>query len=74
MKGLISIVGVMLLILGIAALTYQGFTYTTQEKVAQIGDIEVTAEKHKSVYLPPLLGGLSLVIGGLLVFLGRKQS
>lgn len=73
MKGLISLVGILLIILGITALAYQGFTYTQQEKIAQIGDVQVTADRERFVYLSPLLGGLSLVVGGVLVALGRKK-
>ncbi|MBX9585714.1 MAG: DUF3185 domain-containing protein [Gammaproteobacteria bacterium] len=72
MKGILSILGVVLLLAGIVTLTYQGFTYTKQEKVAQIGDVTITAEHPKTVYFPPILGGLCIVAGLVLVVVGRK--
>lgn len=71
MKTLITLVGIIFMVVGIGALTYRGYTYTTQEKVAQLGDIQVTAENRKTVYFPPLLGGLSLAAGIVLVVIGR---
>jgi uncharacterized membrane protein len=72
MKPIINLVGIILIVIGIAALAYQGFTYTKHEKVAQIGDVQVTADTQKTVYFPPMLGGLSLVAGIILVVVGRK--
>jgi uncharacterized membrane protein len=69
----ISIIGILLILLGIVALTYQGFTYTTREKVVDIGPIEATAERKKTVPLPPLLGGLALVGGVALLVVGKKK-
>jgi uncharacterized membrane protein len=73
MKSLLSIIGILLIIVGITALAYQGFTYTKLEKVLQIGDLQVTADTQKTVYFPPILGGLSVVAGIVLVVIGRKK-
>ena len=51
------LVGIVLIILGVAALAYHGITYTTHEKVLKIGPIEATKETEKTIPLPPLLGG-----------------
>ncbi len=72
MKSIISILGIVLLIVGIVTLTYQGFSYTKEEKIAQIGEVTITAEHPKTVYFPPILGGLCLVAGLVLVVVGRK--
>jgi uncharacterized membrane protein len=71
----ISWIGILLIILGGLVLAYQGFNYTHQEKVLDIGPIHATAEKQERVSIPPVLGGLALV-GGivLLVVGGRKGS
>ncbi len=74
MKSITSIVGILLIIIGILTLTYQGFTYTKQEKIAQFGDLKVTADTQKTVYFPPILGGLSIVAGIVLVVVGRKNG
>ncbi|MEO8401123.1 MAG: DUF3185 domain-containing protein [Gammaproteobacteria bacterium] len=73
MKSLTNIVGIILIIVGILALAYQGFTYTQHEKVAQIGDLQVTADTQKTVYFPPIFGGLSLVAGIVLVVVARRK-
>lgn len=73
MKSLTGIVGIILILLGIVTLAYQGISYTKREKIAQIGDIQVTADTQKTVYFPPVLGGVSLVAGIVLVAVGRKS-
>jgi len=71
----ITWVGILLIVLGALALAYQGFTYTHQEKVLDLGPIHATAEKQERVSIPPILGGLALVGGvALLVVGGRKRS
>lgn len=66
--------GIVLVVVGVLALAFGGFTYTTREKIVDIGPIEATAEKEETVPLPPLVGGAALV-GGLvlLVVAGRKS-
>lgn len=73
------IVGILLIIVGVVALAYGGFSFTTQEKkkVLDLGPIQVdaTVEKQKSVPLPPILGVAALAGGVVLVIVGsRKQS
>lgn len=72
MKSVTSIIGIILILLGVVALGYQGFTYTQREKVAQIGSLQITADTEKTVYLPPVLGGVALIAGIILVVVGRK--
>lgn len=74
MKPIINIVGIILIIIGIGSLAYQGITYTKTEKIAQIGDVQVTADTQKTVYLSPVVGGLSLVAGVALIFIGRRNG
>jgi uncharacterized membrane protein len=74
MKAMIW-VGILLIILGGLALAYQGFNYTHQEKVIDVGPIHATAEKQEHVTIPPILGGLVLAAGiALLVAGARKNS
>jgi uncharacterized membrane protein len=70
----ISWIGILLIILGGLALAYQGFTYTHQEKVLDLGPIHATAEKQERVSIPPILGGLALVGGIALVVIGGKKG
>jgi hypothetical protein len=67
--------GILLVILGSLALAYQGFTYTRQEKILDVGPVHATAERRERVSIPPILGGIALAGGiGLLVVGARKRS
>jgi UDP-N-acetylmuramyl pentapeptide phosphotransferase/UDP-N-acetylglucosamine-1-phosphate transferase len=70
----ISWLGILLAVLGALALAYQGFSYTRQAKVLDVGPIHATAERHERVSIPPLLGGLALVAGVALLVVGAKRS
>jgi uncharacterized membrane protein HdeD (DUF308 family) len=67
-----ALVGVILITLGVVALTYQGITYTTHKKVLDIGPIQATKEEHKTIPLPPVLGGIALV-GGIVLMIGAGK-
>jgi hypothetical protein len=67
-------VAVLLIILGGLALAYQGFTYTHQERVLDVGPIHATAEKQDHVSIPPILGALTLVSGIALLALGARKT
>jgi drug/metabolite transporter (DMT)-like permease len=67
------IVGVILIVLGAVALAYQGITYTSQEKVVDLGPLKVEAKKEKTIPLPPLLGALLLVGGIVLVAVSARR-
>ena len=65
---------VVLIVIGALALVYQGFSYVTHDKVIDIGPVEVTAEKQKTVFLPPILGAVVLVTGIALLLTGSRQT
>jgi uncharacterized membrane protein len=67
-------IGVLLVVLGALALAYQGFSYTHREKVLDLGPIHATADKQEHVSIPPILGGLALVGGIALLFVGAKKN
>jgi len=68
-------IGIILIIAGGLALAYQGFGYTHQEKILDVGPIHATAEEHDRISIPPVLGGLVLVGGVVLLLFGaRKES
>ena len=69
-----TLTGIILIVIGIVALAYQGITYTTREKVVDIGPIQVTADKTKTVPLPPILGGIALVGGIVLLVMGSNKG
>jgi hypothetical protein len=67
-------VGIVLIVLGAVALVLQGISYTTDETVLDVGPVQVTAEKEKTIPLPPVLGGVALVGGIVLVAAGRRKA
>ena len=70
----ITIVGIVLIVLGIVAFAYQGITYTSREKIIDLGPIQATADTQKTIPLSPLVGGLAFVGGIVLVVVGAKKS
>jgi hypothetical protein len=67
------IVGYVLIALGVVSLAIGGITYTKREKVLDIGPIQATADRQKTIPLPPLLGGLALAGGIVLVIASSKK-
>jgi uncharacterized membrane protein len=68
----IMIIGIALIALGVVAFAYQGITYTSREKIIDIGPIQATHETKRTIPLSPILGGVSLVGGIVLVVLGSR--
>jgi uncharacterized membrane protein len=69
-----GIVGIILIAIGIVAFAYGGFTYTKREKVIDAGPLQVSADREKTIPFPPILGGLCLVGGIILVLAGNKKA
>ncbi|MGA2096950.1 MAG: DUF3185 domain-containing protein [Candidatus Acidiferrum sp.] len=69
-----TMLGVVLMAIGVIALVYQGFTYTTQKKVLDIGPIQATKEEHHTIPLPPVLGVVALVGGIAVIAFGRRGN
>lgn len=67
------ILGFVLIAVGVISLAIGGITYTKREKVLDIGPIQATADRQKTIPLPPLLGGLALAGGIVLVIAGSKK-
>jgi len=66
------IVGILLIIVGIAGLAFGGFTFTRKEKVLDVGPIEASADKKESLPVPPILGALAIV-GGVVLLASRAR-
>lgn len=66
----IVLAGIALILIGIVGLSDNQITFTSKEKILDIGPIQATADKEKSIPLPPLMGGLVLVVGIGLVAVG----
>jgi len=72
----ISWAGIVLIVLGALALAlaYQGINYTRQKKVLDVGSVHLTTETHERIPLPPILGGLALVGGVVLLVMGASNK
>ena len=66
--------GVVLIVLGIVGLAYGGFTWTSREKVVDLGPLEVTQNKTRSLPVPPIAGGIALVAGVILLVNGGRRN
>jgi drug/metabolite transporter (DMT)-like permease len=69
-----TIVGIVLIVLGVIGLAMGGFSFTRKEKVIDLGPIEATADKKESVPIPPVLGALALISGVVLVAAGSRRT
>jgi hypothetical protein len=74
MKSPQIIIAIILIAVGVVVFIYQGITYTTTEKVIDIGPLQMTAEKTKTLPLPPILGAISLVGGIVLLVVGNRKK
>jgi len=68
----ITIAGVVLIVVGLAALAYQGVTYTKRETVLYIGPLHATADHQKTLPIPPIVGMVIVVGGVVLLFAGAR--
>lgn len=69
-----TILGIALILLGVVAFAYQGITYTTRKNVIDIGPLQATVDKKETIPLPPLVGGLALVGGIVLLIVGVRKA
>jgi uncharacterized membrane protein len=69
-----TLIGIILIVIGVVAFAYQGINYTTREKVVDIGPLQITAEKAKTLPLPPIMGGVALVGGIVLLVMGSRKA
>lgn len=68
-----TIAGIVLILLGILSFAYQGISVTTQKKVVDVGPIHATKDEKHTLPLPPVLGGL-LLVGGVVLLLTSQRS
>jgi len=70
----LKIAGIVLIVLGVLALAYQGIQYTTREKILEIGSLKVTGDTKRTIPLPPIVGGVAVVAGIALILVERKKK
>jgi hypothetical protein len=66
--------GIALIVLAVIAFAYQGISYTTREKVVDLGPLQMTAERTRTLPLPPIVGTVALIGGIALLVVGNKKS
>lgn len=69
-----TLAGVLLIVIAAVTFAYEGITFTTQEKVIDVGSLHMSAEKTRTIPLPPIVGGIALVAGIVLLALGSKKA
>lgn len=68
------LLGIILIVVAVLAFAYQGITYTTREKIVDLGPLHMTAERTRTLPLPPIVGGIALAGGIVLLVMGSKKS
>jgi hypothetical protein len=69
-----SVVGIVLIVLGVIGLAVGGISYTRREKVVDIGPIQATAERHERIPVSPIAGGIALAAGVVLLIAGNRKT
>lgn len=69
-----TVIAILLIAIGIVAFGYQGITYTSREKVVDVGPLQMTTETEKTLPLPPIVGAIALVGGIVLLIVGNKKN
>jgi hypothetical protein len=69
-----KIAGIALIVLGVLALVYQGFTYTETKQDAQIGSLKIQHNETETVPLPPIVGGVFIAAGVAVLFMGSRRN
>lgn len=70
----IMVIGIVLVILGVLALAYQGINYNREKTVIDLGPMHATTETHERIPLPPIVGGLALAGGVALLVIGARKK
>jgi uncharacterized membrane protein YidH (DUF202 family) len=69
-----KIIGLVLIAAGVLALVYGGITYTSREKVLDLGPLQATADREKTILIPPAVGAGVIGAGALLLLLGGRKK
>lgn len=68
-----TIVGIILIVLGAIGLIYGGITYTSNKDVIDLGAVKLEVDQQKKLPMSPIFGGISLVLGVILLVAGRRR-
>ena len=70
----IKLAAIALIVAGVLALAYGGFTYTRDTSEAKVGPFEISVQDRETVNIPVWAGVGAILVGGLLLLVGRKQT
>ena len=70
----IAIIGIILIILGIVALAYQGISYVTHDRIIDMGPIQVSADRTHTIPIAPILGAAAIIAGVVLLVIGIRTG
>lgn len=69
-----TIIGIILIVLGAIGLIYGGITYTSNKDVIDLGAVKLEVDQQKKLPMSPIFGGISLVLGVILLVAGRRRG
>jgi hypothetical protein len=69
-----TLIGIILIVIAVFAFAYQGISYTSKEKVIDLGPLQMSADRTRTLPLPPIVGGIALVGGIVLLVVGSKKN
>ena len=73
-RELMKILGIVLILAGLLAVAYGGFTYKTHKRAVDMGPLQIETSQRHRVLIPPLLGISGIIIGGALLFIASAKS
>lgn len=71
--NIITIIGIILIVLGVVGLIYGGITYTSSRNVVDMGPMHVQVNESKQIPLSPIVGAVAVAIGVILILVGRRR-
>lgn len=69
-----TLIGIILIVIAVFAFAYQGISYTSKEKVIDLGPLQMSADRTRTLPLPPIVGGIALIGGIVLLVVGSKKN
>jgi uncharacterized membrane protein YidH (DUF202 family) len=69
-----KLLGIVLIVLGVLALAYGGFSYTKEKKVLDVGPLQATTRTHETVPIPPIVGGGAVIAGIAVLALSARHA
>lgn len=69
-----TVVGLLLIVVGLIGVVYGGITYTRSRQVARVGPLEVTTKEQREIPISPILGGVAIVAGVALIVAVKRAS